>query len=66
MSAVRAGRDIAPEVTGGALALALKRIPCQEDPPAGTRQLSRAFRAAHFRMVEAAGAVGIMVQSQME
>eukprot|EP00965_Chrysotila_dentata_P093751 3098817-Pleurochrysis_carterae.AAC.1 len=36
------------------------------DPPAGVRKLSRAFRVAHFRAAEAAGARGITEQSRMD
>eukprot|EP00965_Chrysotila_dentata_P260856 6214055-Pleurochrysis_carterae.AAC.2 len=60
-----AGCDIAPEVLGGPLAQALKRMR-QLDPPAGFRKLSRAFRAAHFRAAAAAGARGGTEQSRMD
>eukprot|EP00965_Chrysotila_dentata_P050284 1666065-Pleurochrysis_carterae.AAC.1 len=43
-----ARRDVAPGAPEGILALAYKRMR-MEDPPVGTRKLSRAFRAAHFR-----------------
>eukprot|EP00965_Chrysotila_dentata_P031388 1046377-Pleurochrysis_carterae.AAC.1 len=51
-----ARREIAPEQPGGGgtLAMALKRMR-QEDPPPGTRKLSRAFRAQHFRAIAEAG-----------
>jgi len=42
-----AGWDMAPEMPGGPLALALKRMR-QLDPPTGTSRLSRGFRASHF------------------
>eukprot|EP00965_Chrysotila_dentata_P047450 1573782-Pleurochrysis_carterae.AAC.1 len=38
----------------------------QQDPPAGSRKLSRAFRAAHFRAAEAAGARGNTEQSRID
>eukprot|EP00965_Chrysotila_dentata_P167382 5527262-Pleurochrysis_carterae.AAC.1 len=37
----------------------------QQDPPQGSRRLSRAFRAAHFRAAAAAGARGDTVQSRI-
>eukprot|EP00965_Chrysotila_dentata_P017018 564783-Pleurochrysis_carterae.AAC.1 len=54
-----AGQEIAPEPPGGrgSLAAAFKRMR-QEDPPQGTRRLSRALRAQHFRAVLAAGGWG--------
>eukprot|EP00965_Chrysotila_dentata_P042744 1419109-Pleurochrysis_carterae.AAC.1 len=60
-----AGRDVAPEVPGGPLAMTLKRMR-QLDPPAGARKLSRAFRAAHFRAAAAAGARGDTEQSRVD
>eukprot|EP00965_Chrysotila_dentata_P054180 1798011-Pleurochrysis_carterae.AAC.1 len=38
----------------------------QLDPPAGSRRLSRAFRAAYFRAAEAAGARGDTEQSRID
>eukprot|EP00965_Chrysotila_dentata_P174869 5773327-Pleurochrysis_carterae.AAC.1 len=38
----------------------------QEDPPVGTRRLSRAFRAQHFRAVLDAGGWGRTTGTRME
>eukprot|EP00965_Chrysotila_dentata_P027478 912475-Pleurochrysis_carterae.AAC.1 len=38
----------------------------QEDPPQGTRRLSRAFRAQHFRAVLEAGGWGGTPQVRVE
>eukprot|EP00965_Chrysotila_dentata_P039289 1305851-Pleurochrysis_carterae.AAC.1 len=57
--------DVAPEVPGGALVQMLKRM-WQLDPPAGSRRLSCAFRAAHFRAAEAARACADTEQSRID
>eukprot|EP00965_Chrysotila_dentata_P182127 6013943-Pleurochrysis_carterae.AAC.1 len=45
--------------------MALKRMR-MEDPPAGTRKLSREFRAQHFRAAVEAGGWGGTEHARME